>query len=265
MPRIPLKTLTFTYLCLLVGFGLFVRSDGLLLGKVALLFTLQTLLELAILRYNRKPFAIPRSGLISAGIMALVINPLSSWWVYSIAPLLVVGAKRYIRLGKVRHIANPAGFALVALSLFNNNLVSWWGVANMTLLIPILIYGLYTAYRVKGWIIVAAYTLVYATGILVLNAPLKSSVLDPTFIFFATIMLIEPVTSSFPRRIHQIFYGVLCAVIGIKLIVLYQLPILERLDPLLSALVLGGMISGFLFAPKRPTLNVQEGDAKSGN
>jgi len=258
MLGISLKTLTFTYLCLLVAFGLVVRSDSLLLGKIALLFTLQTLLELAILRYNRKPFAIPRSGLISAAIMALIINPLSSWWVYSIAPLLVVGAKRYIHLGKVRHIANPAGFALLTLSLFNNNLISWWGVANMALFTPILIYGLYTVYRVKGWIIVAAYTLVYATGILVLNAPLKSSVLDPTFIFFATIMLIEPVTSSFPRRIHQIFYGLLCALISVKILLFYDLPIVKQLDPLIAGLVLGGMISGFLFAPKRPTPMAQK-------
>ncbi len=265
MLKVPLKTLTFTYLCLLVGFGLVVRNDGLLLVKIGLLLSVQTLLELAFLRYNRKPFAIPRSGLISAAILALIINPESSWWVYSIAPFLVVGAKQYVHFGKYRHIVNPAGFALVALSLFNNNLISWWGVSNTTLLVPILIYGLYTVYRVKGWVIVAAYTLVYAAGILALNAPLKASVLDPTFIFFATIMLIEPVTSSFPRMIYRIFYGGLSALIGIKILVFYQLPVLEELDPLLSALVLGGMISGFLFAAGRPTLNVQEGDAKSGN
>lgn len=265
MFRTSLKTIVFAYLSALLTFGLITQSDGLLLGKIALLFSLQALLELVVLRYNRKPFAIPRSGLISAAIMALIINPLSSWWVYFIAPLLVVGAKRYIRAGKVRHIVNPAGFALVALSLFHDNLIAWWGVANPVLLIPIIIFGLYTAYRVRSWVILAVFILVYTTGLIALNAPLKSSLFDPTLIFFITIMLIEPVTSSFPWRIHQIFYGVLCALISIKILVFDQLPILEKLDPLLSALVLGGIISGFLFALKRPTLKSQEGDAKGGN
>ncbi len=222
-----------------------------LLGKIALLFTLQTLLELAILRYSRKPFAIPRSGLISAAILALIINPLSSWWVYLIAPFLVVGVKRYLHFSKIRHLANPAALTLILLSFFETNLISWWGVAPKVLIVPILIFGLYTVYRIKKWETVAIYTFVFAIGLLALGAH-TSGLFDPTFIFFATIMLIEPVTSNFPRRIHQIFYGIICAVIGLKILVFYQLPIFERLDPLLGGLVLGGIISGFLFVPKRP-------------
>lgn len=252
MFRVSLKTITFTYLSLLIAFGIVVNPNGLLIAKIATLFAVQTLLELIIMNRDRKPFSIPRSGLISAAIVALILNPNSYWCVYLIAPFLIVGVKRYLHFGKIRHLANPAGFALVTFSLYEPNLVSWWGVANTDLLVPIIIFGLYTVYRLKSWITVASYALIYASGLVLLNAPLKSALFDPTFLFFVSIMLIEPVTSNFPLKIHRIFYGLLCAVIGLKILVFDQLPIVEKLDPLLGGLVLGGIISGFLLSPKKP-------------
>ena len=118
-------------------------------------------------------------------------------------PLLAVISKQLLRFGTGRHIFNPAAFSLAALSLAGYPAVSWWGVSwGAPVMYAVFAAGVFILWRQRRWETALTFLAAYA---LLFNF----QVFNGTVIFFASVMLIEPITSSFPGVRQRMAYGAL--------------------------------------------------------
>lgn len=154
---------------------------------------------------------------ISALILGLIISPAKSFseviflgW----AATLTMASKYIFAIGK-KHIFNPVAIAVFLTATFINGSATWW-IGNPSML-PIVAIGSFLIIRkIKRWDLVLSF-LVAAISVTILAGLLKSSdiwtlltrsVLDLPLIFFAGIMLTEPLTTP-PRRNLRIWYGII--------------------------------------------------------
>jgi Na+-translocating ferredoxin:NAD+ oxidoreductase RnfD subunit len=159
-------------------------------------------------------------------------------------------SKNFIRLG--RHIFNPASFGLGFISIVFAQTVSWWGPSSLyptdpktlplflILLSPFLVSGI----RMKRYFITFSFLSFYALGSMIFfrstNAILNL-LLDPTVIFFSLVMITEPMTSPNSRK-NQILFGLFIAIFAIfGSRIIYQIPLLKTLDPLIFSLLLANL------------------------
>jgi len=155
-----------------------------------------------------KLFNVPiniESSLITGFILSLIFGPASF---FSIWPTLTVAgisamASKYLIAWKGRHIFNPAALGAVFVALAMHHGASWW-IGSIQTLPIVLIGGLLILKKVKRFELVAIFLL---AAFLPLNSLLESSML-----FFAVVMLTEPQTSPY-KRINQIIYTILVAVL----------------------------------------------------
>lgn len=165
--------------------------------------------------------------------------------------------KNFIRLG--RHIFNPAASGLAATSIIFGISVSWWGPSSLypttlqaiplflILFLPFLVSGV----RMKRYFTISSFFISYTTSALVFFQLANSNmaintiyrlVLDPTVIFFAFVMAPEPMTSPHSQK-NQILFGVFVGATSIIVSrILYQIPFLQTLDPLIFSLLLANVI-----------------------
>lgn len=157
------------------------------------------------------------STYITALILTLLISPIKNtadvsfyFWV----SVWAIGSKYLMAINK-KHIFNPVAIAL-ALTAFTINRSAVWWVGNSALF-PFVLAGGYLIVRkikrndlVIGFLVAALAT----TAFFSLNsgnnilATLQKALFDTPIIFFAFVMLTEPLTTP-PTRILRIAYGVL--------------------------------------------------------
>lgn len=189
-----------------------------------------------------RTFFLPLSALITGFIIALIIDPNALWYQVATICGLAMGFKKLFRIGG-KHIFNPAGAGLFLGGLIFNLPVTWWGASFQNITVPnfgnflfffILHLPAYVSvWRLKRFGSIFSFLLIY-------NLFSRFSlVLDPTTIFFALVMLPEPMTSPFNLK-KQIFYGVIVATVGL---ILSHIPIFP--DILISALLLGNLFNFF--------------------
>ena len=186
-----------------------------------------------------KPF-FPSGSLVTGSIIGLLTSPDLGWYVPIVISIIAMFSKNFIRLSN-RHIFNPAGFGLLISSLIFHHNVSWWGVSfqqfriqNIEFIIYFLILlspAIVSVLRMKRYRITLSFLITYALININLN-----SFLDPTVLFFSIVMLPEPMTSP-NRHNRQIFFGIFVVSIS----VLTSSPILNSIDPLIFALLLGNL------------------------
>lgn len=194
---------------------------------------------------------LPSSSIISGFILAVVGAPTPSVGLLVLLPLVAVVSKQLIKFGKPRHIFNPASFSMILLSIFGYQAVSWWGVAwGAPVLYAVLLVGVFILWRQNRWDTALSFLLSYAVFLGAffllqgrefgqLSLLLYPQIFDGTTLFFASVMLIEPITSGFPGTKNRILYGVLVALLAVLVTFLGRwLP----LDPLLSGVLLGNLI-----------------------
>ena len=190
---------------------------------------------------------VPLSSFISGFILALVAFPAPGPFAVFFLPLLAVFSKQAIKLGG-RHIFNPAAFSA---AVFGS---AWWGSAwGKEVLVAIIVVGLIIVFRQRRWESIIAFFASYAllsAALFVAEGKtageilllLKPRLLDGTTIFFATVMLIEPLTTSFPGTRRRVVFSCLVAVVAV---------ILSRgalwlgagaIDPLLGGLLIGNLV-----------------------
>lgn len=261
--KINIKYLMVAYLGVwLVVSSLYVRHPTRLLAGV-LIVLVYSALDLAWTRLQHRVWYLPVSSWISALILALVGLANLSVLQLVLLPFLAVASKHLLRLGKARHIWNPAAFALGLLGLFTPA-TSWWAVSWGPLpLIVVLLAGCLILWRLGRWQIAAAFFMGYAVlpALIYLGGGgqfwaalnmFSALLFDGTALFFVTVMLIEPVTSSFPKRLQRWAYGFLVG--GLATAISALVPALGgvSLDPLITGLLLGNLAAGLLFLPSRP-------------
>ena len=138
-----------------------------------------------------------------------------------------MGTKNFLRISN-HHLFNPAAIGLVIGGILLHRDVSWWGVSFQTLIpfgikhtlffLILLLPSLVSSYRMRRHGSILSFLITYTMLLLFLNhfnfALLRTTLLDPTVIFFSIVMLPEPMTS--PKQLRkQIPYGIFVALMAI--------------------------------------------------
>lgn len=221
--RITMYRLVLYYLTGLLVVALLLTTVGILpYAPLALLFT--TLVLLLICAATNYVFAtvfeaIPNveSVYITAFILALLITPVAPTDVRGVAALVFAGvwamASKYIFAIHKKHLFNPAAFGIACTALLLNQPASWWVAGNLPLLPLVLLGGLLITRKIRRFDLVASFTVVTLT-VTALSAldfawgALQATVLHSAGIFFALVMLTEPLTMP-PSRLTRLGYGAL--------------------------------------------------------
>lgn len=225
-----------------------ISGDLSLFWRGILIVAIYSGLDLLIGYWREKKWILPSSAWISGLIVSLVLAPTASWGMAIAAPVLASLGKQLIRF-KRKHVFNPAAFALVILGFAfpNQSIVSWWGESwGIIPFVVIVLSGIVTIFRIKRWKTAATFIAIYlvGSGILLLSrggalADLQNLVIDGTLAFFATVMLIEPVTTAYQPSSLRTWFGAGVA----ALVLLFSLPgfALPLPDPFLVSLLLGNL------------------------
>ncbi len=182
-----------------------------------------------------------QSELITALILTSLIGPVNPLTLSGLVLLAVAGAisqaGKYIFAYRKKHIFNPAGLAVLITALFLNQGASWW-IGDWHLL-PVIIIGGYLILKKLRWFHLAlSFLTVYLGGLTLMNGVnLNYPAILAPLLFFATVMLIEPLTA--PTGQHKrILYGIFIAVI---------FTLLAKYTPLPYTLELALLVGNFVF------------------
>lgn len=264
--KINIKYFMVAYVGFLLVLSLYTLGDSERFIKSIAIVFLYACFDLLWTYIRDKMWYLPVSSWISGLILALVAIPNPPLPLVLLLPLLAVASKQLLHFGKMRHILNPASFAMAAAAIFTPA-ISWWGVAwGTTPLIIVSIVGIFILWRQNRWDVTIPFYIAFGfllVGYYFLNIQgfslagisvpefLRTQLIDPTLIFFSTVMLIEPLTSTFSTRNQRIIYGVLVAFFAILITWLAQWFVWENQDPLVYGLLLGNLIASLLFLPKK--------------
>lgn len=202
---------------------------------------------------NRK-FFIPHAAVVTGLIITLIVDPQATWYQIGLISAIAMATKNFLRISN-RHIFNPASTGLLFGGIIFNLGVSWWGVSfqniipfNMQSLIlfiillsPILVSG----YELRRFGSILSFFIIYIFVSFFGSPSFLSELLNPGTIFFATVMLPEPMTSPVNLK-RQILYGVLVALIALILSYPFITAFLSSLlflpDIFIPALLLGNLL-----------------------
>jgi glycine betaine catabolism B len=265
--KITMYRLVLYVLIFLLGAGLLLSvSHQLSFDPRSLLLSVGILLAVSWLtnRIFSRTFGVPanvESIYISALILALIITPMQALgdiWLLLWAGVLSMASKYLVAL-RGRHLFNPAAFAVALMYLTVNQSASWW-VGSAAMLPFVLPAGLLIVRKLGRFDLVLSFLLT-ALGITVvadiftganLLATLQKMLLYSPLVFFAFIILTEPLTTPPTRRL-RIAYG---AIVG--LLFAPQLHIGSFFMTPELAILIGNLFS-FIVSPKaRFMLRVKE-------
>jgi glycine betaine catabolism B len=157
------------------------------------------------------------SGWISALILALIITPPQSahdiWFLFW-AGVLAMASKYILAIGR-KHLFNPVALAVALTYLLANQSASWW-VGSAPMLPWVFIGGMLIVRKLRRFDLVLSFLGMSLATSLVLSlfagdnplAALQNIVLYSPLIFFAAVILTEPLTTP-PTRPLRVVYGVL--------------------------------------------------------
>lgn len=266
--RIPLKYFMVAYLGGLLAFSSLMLGVPDRLWKGLAIVILYAAYDLAWTYIRDRVWYTPVSSWISGLILSLVAIPAPRIGLIVVLPLVAVTFKHLFHLGKNRHLLNPAAIAMAVMALFEPA-VSWWGVTWSTVewgripLAIVTVVGAFILWRQSRWHVALPFLASYAVflailflwgGIALADVPsfLKPQIIDGTTIFFATVMLIEPLTSMFSTARQRVTYGVLVGFFAVFITYLAQFAAeqgrnWERQDPLVYGVLLGNLTASLFF------------------
>jgi ferredoxin-NADP reductase/Na+-translocating ferredoxin:NAD+ oxidoreductase RnfD subunit len=199
-----------------------------LLGDLTLFIVFCLVSNYALAKFfNVKPNY--ESQYITAEILTLIVgplNPLTGWLTIFLISFLAMASKYLLAYGK-RHIFNPAGFGVLASALIIGQSASWW-IGSRYMLAFVLIGGLLLIQKLRYFHLYLSFLFTYFVALILtlflqgadnstIWLSVRASAVDSALLFFAAIMLVEPLTAPKGQRLRSI-YGVLVALF----IVLHQ-------------------------------------------
>lgn len=240
---------TIWHFSLINGIYLLILCLGFTVGSDLLLFYLR----------NKKLFE-PYSAIITGLILTLIIDPTISWYQIFAIAFAAMAIKNFLRING-KHIFNPAASGLIAGWAFFNINAAWWGpspytagniftLPNLAILASVLSLAYVSCYRYKRYNTVLTFLISFTILSALFSSSLNlksiiSFILAPGILFYALVMVPEPMTSPMGRK-KQVFYGLTVAVINVLLIYIIQnfIPNLgiNLPDFSLLALLLGNLI-----------------------
>ena len=245
----------------LLGFSGFLSYSPIGIIVSALLFTLSCYCTNKVIAYTFKIPTNVESVYITALILTLIISPVQL--ARDVPTYLLIGvvaiASKYILAIKKKHIFNPAALGAVISAYIFHTYASWW--IGTAILFPfVVVCGVLVVRKIQRstlvWTflataVVGALGFGWADGISLVRS-VQSLFLDSAVVFFATIMLTEPLTTP-PTKKLQIVYGVLTGFLSAPQIHIGQLYSTPEL-----VLVVGNIFS-YLVSPKqKPILTLKE-------
>ncbi len=155
---------------------------------------------------------------ITAFILVLIITPIKSPTDYSFLALAIWAsiwamASKYIFAIKKKHIFNPAAFGVAMTALFLGLSASWW-VGTLVMAPFVLIGGLLVVRKILRFDVVVSFVVVAIVTIIGFSLArdnfsfdmLERVVTSTSLLFFASIMITEPLTTP-PTKGLRIWYG----------------------------------------------------------
>src|SRR6266540_3218665 len=260
--QITMYRLVLYYLIFLLGVATLLAFVGILpYDPFALLFTIGV--EVAICAITNaifaKTFGVPantESVYISALILALIISPLQSThdlWFLGWSAVLAMASKYVLAINR-KHLFNPVAFAVALTYLTINQSANWW-VGDAAMLPFVLIGGILIVRKIRRFDLVSSFLLATLATILAFSllnrenfiATMQRTILYSPLLFFAFIILTEPLTTPPTRRL-QIWYG---ALVGVLFVPQFHLGAFYT-TPELAILI--GNIFSFIVSPKTTRL-----------
>lgn len=251
--------------------------SGLILATVALpLLSLPFMILLPLLavfskqlfRERRKLIVVVIVGVVAAALLWLLgaFRAAPNSFAIFVTLLVVLGLLASAWRIRARQVYNPGAYAMAVASAFIPA-VSWWGMSFAAsaeggtarlLFLFVVLAGLFISWHVGRLRATLAFLLSYALFLAImylrngfsfatLGGFLVPQILEATIIFFATAMVVEPVTSTFPRLQHQIYYGIFVGFFAVAVTyfgIVFQSP---TTDPLIYGLLFGNLLASFLF------------------
>lgn len=172
----------------------------------------------------------PYSAIITGLILSMIADTTAPWYVLLFIGLVAVLQKQLLRIGG-RHVCNPAAFGLVmgwlvfgtypswwAASLYSNDLLAW---NNLLLYAGLAGIVWVSGYKYKRYGTIASFLLIFGVLFaLVVGVSSMSSLfltlVSPGMLFYAFLMLPEPMTSPVLRE-RQLVYGAMVAAFNVGL------------------------------------------------
>lgn len=274
--KINVKYFMIGYLTLLLLYSSMYLKEYKLFVQGFFIVTLYSLYDLVWTYLREKIWYLPLSSCISGLVLSLIVFPNLNLTLIVLFPLIAVLSKHLILFGKNRHIFNPASFALATIAITTP--IAWWAPAiaeapqttmNILYLNPgniffdiIIFGGIFILWRQKRWHITLSFLASYifcltlllnfnGTALSYIPRLLTTQIMNGVTIFFATVMLIEPMTSTFNNWHQEVSFGV---IVGFAVVVMTYLTgrfNWSNQDPLIYGLLIGNLVASLLFLPPK--------------
>ncbi len=172
-----------------------VLSSHLVNGLHIILAVLSASIIDLIFMHKNKKLEFPYLAVISGFIIGLILQPR-----FLYEPVIVASAAmilKHIIKYKERNIFNPAALSLFLFSFVFG--VSWWGTYSL-LIVPLC---LFICWKIRNLTESLSFLIVYS--ILFVSYMQSFSVVNASILFFALIMVIEPITTAHTKKGKIIF------------------------------------------------------------
>lgn len=207
---------------------------------------------------RRKKLFVPYGAIVTGLILTLIIDPSALWWQILVIAASAMAIKNFLRIGS-RHVFNPAASGLlIGWALFGLN-PSWWGpsfysgswLTPQNILILLAVVGVFyvSGYRLKRYYSMAAYLVVLSVLSTITSTSFSpqsifATLLSPGTLFYAFLMLPEPMTSPVNKK-RQMMYGAAVAALSTVFIYVFNntnLATLNTPDALIVSLLLANLL-----------------------
>ena len=191
------------------------------------------------------------SSVVTGFLIGLILDPTGSVWMVVAACAVASVSKMFLGAGKKKHVANPAALGIVIASVIFHRPVAWWVASWGTIPLVLIVTGMIPVLaRLRRLWMPALFLCMYVVTNLLFR-PLPGAIkmtLDSTVIFFAFVMLPEPMTAISFGRWRYVWGGLVGAIV----LVLTRASFAPA-DTLLVALLLANVIGFFVrVRPVRP-------------
>lgn len=214
--NITMYKLVYYGLMILLGIAVIMSFFGLLpFGGLSLIFSIGFILIVSYLTniIFAEAFNVQtntESFFITAFILALIVKPPQTlpdlFFVFWVS-VLAISSKFIFAINK-KHIFNPAALAIFLTATFISKSANWW-VGSIYMLLPVSILGFLVVKKIRRWGLVIPFLLA-ALGLTIWHG--TRAITDTPLIFFATIMLTEPLTTP-PTQTLRAIYGILTGIL----------------------------------------------------
>ena len=208
--NITIKSYMILFLIILGLFAIFTLQRYDILFQLAFAPLVTAIIDVAINLVKIRKLVLPSSAIISGLFIGLILPPLSPVLTVALAALIAIISKHIIKFHG-RHIFNPAAFGIVISGLIFGIAAAWWGTS--LLVVPL---GLFIVYKQRKWFLVLPFIITYYIMLILLNIQNLATIsfVDTTLLFFAFLMLLEPMTSAYTKK-AVIAHGIIVAMLAI--------------------------------------------------